>query len=285
MVHDRLTAAESVEGTRSAVDFERLEREAGAIRSAFAAGDPIRHAVIEGLLHEDVARRAFAAFPSPQQMGIAFEGLAEVKNAEERIERLDPVFQAIFGDLRGERFMRWLAHVTGIEDLRADPELHGGGLHQGPDGSYLDIHADFNLHPRLGLYRRLNVLVYLNPQWHVSWGGYLELWAQDMSACRASIAPLLNRCVIMETHDRAYHGYEQLHLPAGVTRKSIASYYYSPQRSEAQSAEEHNTLFQLRPQERKATGARRFLRRLEALAPSGARPLLRAIRRVLGLGD
>lgn len=268
-----------------AVDFERLEREAETIRLAFSVGDPIRHVVIDRILRDDAARRAFEAFPSPEEMAIAFEGLAEVKNAEERIELLDPVFQAIFGDLRSERFIRWLEHVTGITDLRPDPELHGGGLHQGPDGSYLDIHADFNLHPRMGLYRRLNVLIYLNPTWHESWGGYLELWAQDMSQCRAYIEPILNRCVIMETHDRAFHGYKQLHLPAGVTRKSVASYYYAPHRSEAQTAEQHNTLFQLRPEERKATGARQFLRRLEALAPAGVRPVVRGFRRLFRLAD
>ncbi|HVA38097.1 MAG TPA: 2OG-Fe(II) oxygenase [Candidatus Dormibacteraeota bacterium] len=274
-----------METTLPAVDFDRLEREADQLRAAFNVGDPIRHVVIDAMLRDEVARRAFEAFPSPEQMAIAFEGLVEVKNAEERIERLDPVFQAIFGDLRSERFLGWLQRVTGIADLSPDPELHGGGLHQGPDGSYLDIHADFNLHPRLGLYRRLNVLIYLNPAWNQTWGGYLELWARDMSECRASIEPILNRCVIMETHDRAFHGYRQLHLPEGTTRKSVASYYYSPHRSEAQSAESHNTLFQLRPQERKATGARHFLRRLEALAPAGMRPVVRGLRRLLGLGD
>ncbi|TAM87393.1 2OG-Fe(II) oxygenase [bacterium] len=274
-----------METTLSAVDFERLEREREQIRAAFSAGDPIRHAVIEHLLHADAAQRAVDAFPSPEQMAIAFEGLAEVKNAEERIERLDPVFQAIFADLRSPRFIRWLEAITGIPDLRADPELHGGGLHQGPDGSFLDIHADFNLHPRLGIYRRLNVLIYLNPEWHERWGGCLELWAQDMSQRRAFIVPILNRCVIMETHDRAYHGYKQLRLPAGVTRKSMASYYYSPQRSESQTEEEHNTLFQLRPEERAGAHARQFLRRIEALAPRAVRPIVRGLRRAFGLAD
>ncbi|MDE2571699.1 MAG: 2OG-Fe(II) oxygenase [bacterium] len=274
-----------METTLPAVDIDRLEREAERIRAAFGVGDPIRHVVIEGMLRAEIARRAYEAFPSPEQMAIAFEGLAEVKNAEERIERLDPVFQAVFADLRSERFMRWLERITGIQELRPDPELHGGGLHQGPDGSYLDIHADFNLHLRLGLYRRLNLLIYLNPEWHEPWGGYLELWAQDMSQRRAYIQPIINRCVIMETHDRSFHGYKQLHLPAGVTRKSVASYYYSPHRSEAQSAHEHNTIFTLRPEERRAVGARQFLRRLEALAPAGARPLLRGLRRLLGLAE
>ncbi|TAM60515.1 2OG-Fe(II) oxygenase [bacterium] len=274
-----------METTLSAVDFERLERETEQLRAAFAAGDPIRHVTIEHMLRDEPARRAIAAFPTPERMAIAFAGLAEVKNAEERIERLDPIFQAIFSDLRSPRFLQWLEALTGIRELRADPELHGGGLHQGPDGSFLDIHADFNLHPRLRIYRRLNVLIYLNPEWQERWGGCLELWAQDMSERRAFIVPIANRCVIMETHDHAYHGYKQLHLPPGVTRKSLASYYYSPHRSESQTEQEHNTLFQLRPEERAGSRTRQFLRRIEALAPRSTRPLVRIVRRIFGLSD
>ncbi len=188
-------------------------------------------------------------------MAIAFAGLAEVKNAEQHLERLDPIYDQIFAELRSPQFVQWLAGVTQIPALVPDPDLHGGGLHQGPDGSYLDVHADFNIHPQSGLYRRLNLLVYLNPRWEPQWQGYLELWSRDMQQCRQSIEPILNRCLIMETHDYAFHGYKELRLPAGVTRKSLASYYYSPDRSEKQTEASHNTLFQLRPEQQRSTGA------------------------------
>ncbi len=267
------------------LEYERLESQRDELRNRFDAADPIRYVVLDDFLCSDVAGRAFAAFPSPQTMEIVFAGLPEVKNAEQRIERLDPVFQEIFAALRSQRFIAWLQAVTGISDLSADPELHGGGLHQGSDGSYLDVHADFNIHPRLGLYRRLNVLVYLNQRWEPHWQGYLELWSRDMRECRQYIEPKFNRCVIMETHDHAFHGYKELRLPLGVTRKSIASYYYSAQRSLAQTQTEHDTLFQLRPEQQQTTGVRLFFRRLTALSPAGMRPIVRAARRLFGIAD
>ncbi|GAC1358624.1 MAG: hypothetical protein NVSMB31_19010 [Vulcanimicrobiaceae bacterium] len=267
------------------LDYNRLSSESDATRLRFAGGDPIRHVLIEDFLNTATALQASRAFPNPQAMEIAFAGLPEVKNAEQRIDRLDPVFQAIFHELRSQRFMEWLAGVTQIPQLIPDPELHGGGLHQGSDGSYLDIHADFNIHPQLGIYRRLNVLIYLNERWEPQWQGYLELWSRDMQECRQSIEPKFNRCVIMETHDHAFHGYKELHLPAGVTRRSLASYYYSTQRSEAQTEDKHDTLFQLRPEQQRATGARQFFRRLTALAPERLRPVVRALRSLFRINE
>ena len=272
-----------METTLRILDYERLLTEQSQHASNFASGDPIRHVIIDDFLDPLAAERAVQDFPSAQDMEIAFAGLAEVKNAEQGIERLDPIFSKIFDELRSEQFLQWLAGVTAFAGLVGDPELHGGGLHQGADGSYLDVHADFNIHPKLHLYRRLNLLIYLNRTWQPQWQGYLELWSHDMSQCRAYIEPKFNRCVIMETHDHAYHGYKELRLPAGLTRKSLACYYYSTERNDAQTEREHDTLFQLRPEQRKATGARQFLRRVIALAPPPLRPIARAIRNILRL--
>jgi hypothetical protein len=265
------------------LDYERLERDGEMTARQFAAGDPMRHVVLDDFLVEEVAQRAARAFPDPEVMEIAFAGLPEVKNAEQRLGVLDPVYTAIFDELASARFRIWLGAVTGIGGLAPDPELHGGGLHQGADGSFLDVHADFNLHPRTGLFRRLNVLVYLNERWEQHWQGNLELWARDMSACSRTIAPSFNRCVIMETHDQSFHGYKELRLPRGITRRSLAAYYYSPLRAAQQAPDEHNTLFQLRPEQRRASGARLFGRRLSALAPAPLRPFVRALRSVLRL--
>src|SRR5436309_1629578 len=118
------------------IDFERLHTQQDSLRLAFESGDPIRHVIIEGFLAPQAAERAAHAFPKPEAMAIAFAGLTEVKNAEQALHKLDPIFGEIFNELRAPAFVQWLSRVTQIPDLVADPELHGGGLHQGPDGSY-----------------------------------------------------------------------------------------------------------------------------------------------------
>src|SRR5436309_1023415 len=63
-------------------------------------------------------------------------------------------------------------------------------------------------------------------------------WLDDPAALRPSfltagpddaprvIAPTFNRAVIMLTDAHTYHGYRTMRLPAGVTRRSIATYAY-----------------------------------------------------------
>ena len=43
--------------------------------------------------------------------------------------------------------------------------LFGGGLHELKDGGFLNIHCDFNKHPKMNLDRRINALIYLNHNW------------------------------------------------------------------------------------------------------------------------
>ena len=90
------------------------------------------------------------------------------------------------------------------------------------------MHADFNHHGPLNLERRINVLIYLNRDWQDDYGGQLELWETDMSARVASFSPIANRCVIFTTTQDSMHGNpEPVAHPDGVTRKSIALYYYT----------------------------------------------------------
>src|SRR6266436_1022806 len=78
---------------------------------------------------------------------------------------------------------RPFAHIV-LDGLIPDPYFGGGGLHQIEAGGFLKVHADFNVHPKLKLDRRLNMLVYLNKDWREEWGGHLELWSRDGAACR-----------------------------------------------------------------------------------------------------
>ena len=61
-----------------------------------------------------------------------------------------------------QEFIDFLINITGITDIESDPHLYGGGIHKVEAGGRLSIHSDFNIHPMLQKFRRLNVLLYLN---------------------------------------------------------------------------------------------------------------------------
>ena len=96
----------------------------------------------------------------------------------------------------------------------------------------------------------MNLLLYLNPAWDDAWGGALELWDRGMQACVQRIAPIANRCVVFSTTRDSYHGMpDALRCPDGVTRRSLALYYYSNGRPEHERGPDHSTLWQARPGE------------------------------------
>ncbi len=64
-----------------------------------------------------------------------------------------------------------LAELFEIPKLVPDPYFTGGGLNITMPGGLLDVHVDGNYHDATGLNRRMNVILYLNPNWQkrVGW--------------------------------------------------------------------------------------------------------------------
>ncbi|HPY42612.1 MAG TPA: 2OG-Fe(II) oxygenase, partial [Thiolinea sp.] len=144
-------------------------------------------------------------------------------------EKMTPLLRMASDYFNSDSFLAYLQALTGIADLIADPAYVGGGYHQTGPGGKLGIHHDFNVHQIKGqaVYRRVNLLVYMNPAWQPEWGGQLELWQPDLSACKAVIEPLFNRAVVF-TIDDAPHGHPSKVLcPESECRRSLAYYYYT----------------------------------------------------------
>jgi hypothetical protein len=74
-------------------------------------------------------------------------------------ERLPRPVERMINFTNRPRFIKTLEKITGEQGLIPDPYLEGAGIHSTGQNGFLKIHADFNWHKRLQLYRRLNVLV------------------------------------------------------------------------------------------------------------------------------
>ena len=225
-----------------------------ALREEFSKAQPFGHVVIDQFLDEATAQEVAAALPSYQQakgIGTSFKTVNEDRKVQvEDAVQFPPPVRALHDFLNGPEFLETLGHITGIETLKADPKTNGGGIHQtGPRGR-LDVHVDFNYLPELQAFRRLNLLLYLNPVWQEHWGGHIELWDQQVKTCHHSIAPLLNRCLIFETNDISYHGVTKVECPGNYARKSYSSYYYTALPPADFDDNFHGTVFKARPSEK-----------------------------------
>lgn len=195
------------------------------LRDAFLRADPFPHVVIDDFLLPDHAAALLAEFPSVDQMPRSRDYVFGNKRELSSVEQAGAASAEFAAAVLSPGFSAFLTEVSGY-DVFVDPSFHGGGFHQGADGSYLDMHVDFNIHPlQPGWLRTLNVLLYLTPDWRTEYGGQLLLKRHPDDRPR-EVWPAFNRAVIMLTSDDTYHGYQRTSLPPGVTRKSIATYAY-----------------------------------------------------------
>ncbi|HET6546741.1 MAG TPA: 2OG-Fe(II) oxygenase [Rhodanobacteraceae bacterium] len=228
-------------------DSDRLGRLAATSAAGFTTADPFPHAVIDDFLRPDSAAELARVFPRPDDP-IAWDHFGarglEMKMGSSHEERFPAPLRNAVHDLNSGMFVRFLERLTGIDHLLPDPHLVGGGLHLSRAGDHLGIHADFNWHEKLEAHRRLNLLIYLTPDWRPEYGGELELWDTRTEAMRQRIEPLFNRAVIFTTRSDTFHGHPNpWAAPEPVLRQSIAMYYYTTTRPAEEIHAPHNTRY------------------------------------------
>lgn len=128
-------------------------------------------------------------------------------------------------------FLDIIYKMTNISDLRPDIGLHGGGVHFHPTGGNLNLHKDYSIHPKLGMMRKLNLIIYMNPIWQDDWHGHLEFWSHDEKnnapkECKIKILPKFNRAVLFDVSQDGWHGLPtHTRQPNDIYRQSMAIYY------------------------------------------------------------
>lgn len=225
-----------------------------ALHEQFESAVPFRHVVIDDFLEPHLATAVAEAFPS-FEASLAAGTRFETVNEHRKIQVTDrqvftPPLRALHDFLASPGFLQQLGHIAGLRGLMADPELAGGGVHQTASGGRLDVHVDFNYLPHLNAFRRLNLLLYMNPGWRQGWGGEVELWDADVRTCHRSVVPGFNRCLIFETHQTSFHGVRKVTCPRDRVRNSVSAYYYTHAPPPGFADDFHGTVFRARPSER-----------------------------------
>ncbi len=223
------------------------------LAAQFSRGEPFRHLVIDDFLQPAFARRLLDEFPQFERGNARNEhGELGGKSVVEQIRALGPAFADVDTLIQSSDFLDWLSRVTAIPGLLYDRHYFGGGTHENRHGQELDPHVDFNRHPENGWHRRLNLIVYLNPEWHDDWGGSLELHSgprADDNRIKL-VTPLFNRCVIFETTETSWHGFSRIDLPDDrrmLSRRSLALYFYTRERPAEELGPNHSTIYVDRP--------------------------------------
>jgi hypothetical protein len=228
----------------------RLQEEREALRDRFENADPFPHVVIPDFFAPDFCKRMLDDFP-PFEERYALNEMGQVggKAVRTDVRDIGETYRQLDDFIQTPEFLGLISDITGIPDLLYDPDYVGGGTHENLETQGLDPHVDFNYHPRTGWHRRLNLIVYLNPEWEESWGGNLDLhsdpWEPETDRV-TTVLPLLNQAVIFETSEVSWHGFSPLRLPGDrkqLSRKSFAIYLYTKERPAEQIAASHATVY------------------------------------------
>jgi Rps23 Pro-64 3,4-dihydroxylase Tpa1-like proline 4-hydroxylase len=212
------------------LNYRAIEGSIDKLAAQFAKAEPFPHIVIDHLV--SLSGEDLTAFPDAGWEGWASsaERYQQGKTTCSDSAVIPAPLLDIIDELSRPRFLRALEQLTAIEKLIPDPYLIGAGLHLTGPGGTLTPHTDFHYHAPLNLYRRINILLYLNETWSESDGGCLELTDRS-GGQRVVIAPEMGRCVIFATSDRSVHGVPKPVAPNRF-RESIALYFYTAQDSD-----------------------------------------------------
>lgn len=203
--------------TRALADFQ------GAI--------PYDHCVVDDFFEVDIARALSREFPEyGSERWFHYKNPLEDKKALNDWNVFPPTTYKAFSYLNSQEFIDLIQR--GVDrHLHADNGLHGGGWHIHASGGNLNPHLDYSIHPKMGLQRKLNLIVYLSEELEEAHGGHLGMWAHDAEALKPAelvkdIAPKFNRALLFDTTQNSWHGMSRpLVQPADIFRKSMAIYY------------------------------------------------------------
>jgi hypothetical protein len=236
------------------VDMTRLEADHDASAHHYQSAQPFPHIVLDDVLKPEAFAAAVRDFPGiDDAFWKGYLHVNETKYCNVHPDTWADSLQEVAREFCSPEFVGYLEKLTGIDNLIPDYTMDGGGLHMTKRGGHLNIHADFSTHhTHENWARRVNILLYLNDEWRDEWGGKLELWDQQMTACQERVTPAGNRMLVFTTSDDSFHGHpDGLTCPPDMARRSLAMYYFTEEAAPVRKS----TNYQARPEETRARKA------------------------------
>lgn len=222
----------------------RLQEELPGLRDEFQK-HTVQSCFIDDLLPAEAALEIVGAFPDKSTMTLK-RSLRENKYVAAQMNQYAPILEEIVYAFQDPQVLQLVTEITGIQGMVPDDRLYAGGISLMAHDNFLNPHLDNSHDKDRQMYRVLNLLYYVTPEWSHEQGGNLELWDDGPKGSPREITSHFNRLALMATHEKSWHSVSKVNVDR--SRCCVSNYYFS-----AQPLEDHEyfhvTSFRGRPEQ------------------------------------
>ncbi len=140
--------------------------------NTFSENQPFDHFVCDDFFVENIAIELSKEFPEfNDDIWHKYDNPIENKKLLNNWNAFPPLTYRVLSSLNSNEFLNFIQERTGVKDIFSDSGLNGAGWHIHNRGGKLNVHLDYSLHPKLGLQRKYNLIIFLEKDWKKEWGG------------------------------------------------------------------------------------------------------------------
>jgi Rps23 Pro-64 3,4-dihydroxylase Tpa1-like proline 4-hydroxylase len=178
--------------------------------------------IIDDLLDPELVHEIYSRFPHPSSMMVR-KSLREYKYVAAQMDRFDPMLEEIVFAFQELNVLHEIEKIV-CKTLFPDDRLYAGGISLMSHNHFLNPHLDNSHDADRKLYRALNLLFYVTPNWSTDSGGHLELWLGGVKKSPQLIESRFNRLVVMSTNESSWHSVSAV---KSDRRCCVSNYYFS----------------------------------------------------------
>ncbi len=189
-----------------------------------SSNSAIGYLFLDDLLPEEIANQIAAVFPKPVEM-VLKKSLRENKYVAAQMNLYNPLLEEIIYAFQDKKVVAIIGEICKVKNPIPDKNLYAGGISLMEKNHFLNPHLDNSHDKDRNLWRILNLLYYVTPDWKEEYGGNLELWPNGLEKKPITIHSKFNRLVIMETHNNSLHSVSPVVFDG--FRRCVSNYYFS----------------------------------------------------------
>jgi len=226
--------------------FQGLSSNKEILKKQFnASKETIGYFFIDDLLPDNLAKAIYDSFPDIS-LTKKRKDLREFKYVGYEMDDYKQLLKDVLYAFQEEKIVNLIAEICSFKNIFADEYLYAGGLSLMGKNNFLNPHLDNSHDKDRDLWRVLNLLYYVTPEWRSNNGGDLELWDKGLNSEPIIIESKFNRLVVMVTHQKSWHSVSKVLVDK--FRCCVSNYYFSEEPALA-SDTFHITTFRGRPKE------------------------------------